>query len=74
MLGTDMDGNDYEIEVTRGVTFRCYDVFGCDVMEVAVEDGVISMRPPPDEMTAWQARALAAMFLDAADELEKQTK
>ncbi len=74
MLGTDISGINYEIEVTRGVTFRCYDVIGFDAMEVAAEDGVISMRKPPDEMNQWQARALAAMLLDAADELEKTTK
>jgi hypothetical protein len=74
MLGTDMHGMNYEMKVTRGVTFRCYGDAGCDELEVAVEDGVITMRSPPDEMNEWQARALAAMLLDAADELEKETK
>jgi hypothetical protein len=75
MLGTDMSGKNYEIEVTRGVTFRCYDIAGYDRLEVAVEEGVITIRQElPHEMTQWQARALAAMLLDAADELEKSTK
>lgn len=75
MLGTDMNGKDYEIEVTRGVTFRCYATEGCAELEVAVEDGVITMRRClPFEMNEWQARALGAMLMDAADELEKSTK
>lgn len=63
------------IEVTRGVTFRCYDVAGCEKIEVAVEDGVIVMRQDlPDELDAWQARALSVMLEVAAIELESDTK
>lgn len=69
--GTTVQGDDYEIEVTRGAVFRCYDTPGMDRVEVCVEDGVITHSQfLPDEMNQWQARAFAAMLTDAADELE----
>ena len=71
--GTDVSGRDYEIEITRGVTFRAYGEAGMETSEVSVEEGVITMSERvPDEMNQWQARALAAMLIDAADELDEQ--
>ncbi len=69
--GTTVHGADYDIEVTRGVTFRCYAIPGLERVEVSVEDGVITYSQfLPDEMNQWQARAFAAMLSDAADALE----
>lgn len=70
MMGSDTKGNDYDIAVTRGVTFRAYDTADSDRLEVSVEDGVITVRLP-DEICEWEARALAALLMDAADELER---
>lgn len=71
MYGTNTNGGEYEIEVTRGVTFRAYGVADSDRLEVSVEDGVIAVRLP-DELCQWEARALAALLMEAADELERQ--
>jgi hypothetical protein len=60
------------IDIARGVTFRAYEVAGMDRAEVMVEDGVITLSEAlPDELNQWQARALAAMLMEAADELER---
>lgn len=71
MAGSTTAGEDYDIEVTRGVTFRAYGIAGMESCEAAVEEGVITLRNLPDEMGVWQARAWAALLLDAADELER---
>jgi hypothetical protein len=73
MSGETMAGETYDIEVTRGVTFRAYDIPAFEFVEVSVEDGVITfgLSGLPDELTQWQARALAAMLMEAADELER---
>ncbi len=69
--GATMQGEDYEIEVTRLVVFRCYGISGMDRVEVSVGEGVITHSQfLPDEMNQWQARAFAAMLSEAADELE----
>lgn len=70
MSGTTTTGADYDVQVTRGVTFRDYRTAGMERCEVAVEEGVITLRNAPDELTVWQARSWAALLLDAADELE----
>lgn len=70
--GTTIHGQEYEFEVSHGQVFRCYDVPGFDRVEVCVEEGVITHSQfLPDEMDQWQARAFAAMLMDAADALEK---
>ncbi len=70
--GSTIHGEDYEIEVTRGVTFRCYDIPGFERVEVTVEEGGITHSQfLPDEMDQRQARAFAAMLMDAADEVER---
>lgn len=69
--GTDMHGNDYEIVISYGRTFRAYDCLGFERLEVCVEDGVITMSQfIPDEMNQWQARTLAAMLMAASYALE----
>lgn len=69
--GSTITGEEYAIEVSRGVVFRCYDTPGFERVEVCVEEGVITHSQfLPDEMDQWQARAFAAMLMDAADELE----
>lgn len=69
--GSTVYGEDYEIDITRGTTFNCYDIAGMARLEVVVEDGVITVTPLPDEMNEWQARAIAALLMEAADELER---
>lgn len=70
--GSTVGGEDYEIVVSCGVVFRSYDTPGFEKVEVCVEDGVITHSQwIPDEMNQHQARALAAMLMDAADELER---
>lgn len=58
--------------VTRGVVFRCYELPISISYEVCVEDGVITHADTlPDEIKdPWVARAIANMWLAAADELE----
>lgn len=71
--GETIHGQDYEIVVSHGRTFRCYDAPGLERFEVCVEDGVIThSQYLPDEMNQWQARAVAAMMMDAADALERE--
>ena len=56
----------------RGVVFRDYDAAGLDQFEVCVADGVVTMCDRlPDELTAYQSRAVAALLTAAADELER---
>lgn len=75
MSGERIGGGQYDIEVTRGVTFRVYSLpisLGRKY-EVHVEDGVISVDPgiaEPEMTEPDQARAWAALLLAAADELE----
>lgn len=71
VYGTTTTGEEYTIDVCRGVTFRDYGTAGMDQCEAAVEDGVITLRNVPDELTVWQARSWAALLNDAADELER---
>lgn len=71
MSGSTTTGEDYDIRVIRGVTFRDYDTCGMERCEAAVEEGVITLRNVPDELTVWQARSWAALLMDAADELER---
>jgi hypothetical protein len=73
--GSTISGEDYEIVVSHGQTFRCYDIPGFERVEVCVEDGVITHSQwIPDEMDEWQARAFAAMLMEAADTLEAGRK
>lgn len=57
--------------ITRGVTFRCYDVCGLEKTEVALEDGVITHRLLDEIKTHWQAEAIAEMFRRAANEMPR---
>lgn len=68
--GESPNGEKWEVEVTRGVSFRAYEVRWSDKLEVTVEEGVITHRLP-DELDAQDARAFAALLMEAADELER---
>jgi hypothetical protein len=71
--GTTTAGEDYEIEVSRGVHFRCYAELGAmSWSEVNADDGRVSWLRVPDELDPRAARAFAALLMDAADEAEKQ--
>lgn len=70
--GETLHGERWEVNVTRGVTFRVYGVAGvAERFEVTVEDGVITHNVP-DELSAHEARAFAAMLMEAAYQMEKQ--
>lgn len=62
------------MNITRGVSFRCYDVCGLEKTEVCVEDGVIVHRVPEEIKTKAQAFAIAQMFHRAACELSLNTR
>jgi hypothetical protein len=68
--GEDTRGNAWRVKITRGVTFRAYNISGFEKFEATVEDGVITHQLP-DELDEHQARAFAAILMDAADELER---
>lgn len=73
MSGERIDGTTYDIEVSRGVTFRNYQQPGFALIEVSVEDGVICHNEMPDEIKSPdEARAWAVLLMAAADELERQ--
>lgn len=60
--------------ITRGITFRCYDVSGLENTELSVEDGVIAHRVPDEIKTLSQAFVVAELFRRAAYELSSQHK
>lgn len=73
-MGTSATGVEYEYEVARATVFRQYESFSLRT-EVSVEDGHISCFPEiPDMLNAKDARLLACLLHEAADELDKQEK
>ena len=60
--------------ITRGVTFRCYDVSGLESTEIVVEDGVIAHRVRDELKTVAQAETVAELFRRAAYELSTQAR
>ena len=74
-VGSDTKGNDYEVVITPGKFFRCYDVKGTWGMEVVVTENHISLDIPDGKIkTPEIARAWAALLMEAADELERQNE
>lgn len=60
-------GEDYEVVVTKALTFRCYDVPGLDKFEVYAAEGIVgaNWHELPIELTPYQAAAVSALLLEA---------
>lgn len=75
--GTDTSGADYMVDVTREVVFKDYGIPGLWTPEVVVTetlDGkatIVFGGDLPDELNSHQARSLAALLQEAADEAER---